>query len=343
MRKLRILSTAVLICCLFTACSHNSSLSSVSPTTDSVLTEQNTSQEPASKSSEETSSVPAFLADAADEVILDETKFTVWADYIGGVKLYTNQGFAPCELIVDGEHYRGLYTEDGLVIMENHTAGQDYVFMKNGNSRSMELGGLPLCDKLAFYFYDMDGDGKNELLTEGYTGAGGEPVCHVLRQDTMQEIPLGLDTDENWFSYYIPEIELTEVLKTSEHSVRLAYTLTDRAGSTYHGWRYVNEETPTSLSDNEEYELAEINGMSVRCTIASEADPHPTPNGQIRCLVTAGCRNTKSTGPSTLLTQLWIICQYDAVSDSFLPVSAVLSLGNENQDGEAQWTEIPIQ
>ena len=52
---------------------------------------------------------PEFLIDFADEVVVDEKDFKMW-DYENEYYFYKgweNEGFAPCEIVLDGDIMRG--------------------------------------------------------------------------------------------------------------------------------------------------------------------------------------------------------------------------------------------
>lgn len=322
--------------------------------------EQSTAQETVSITSTEENtkgvSVPEFLSALAEEVILDEAEFTVWGDLIKGAAPYTMRGFIPCELVMDGKRSRSLYTEDGLVIVERRNGDHDndrsheydYLFVKDGRELWLKLDDIPLyAQNLAFYFYDVDGDGSDELWIGGWGGEGAASFCRVVRLETMTEIPIAVNRDEDYFSRYVPEISITEIMKISDEDIRLSYTATDMNGNIHEGYQYLGEgnwNIHLPLTENEKYEIiseAEVTALSA--VYVTGDDGLRTPDGRIHCTCTKYCYNVRSFGAPRSLAQLDIYCEYDPVTDSFLPVSVELSLGNEEQDGEEQWVEIETE
>ena len=62
---------------------------------------------------------PEFLIDFADEVVVDEKDFKMW-DYENEYYFYKgweNEGFAPCEIVLDGRRCKGMYTESGVALI----------------------------------------------------------------------------------------------------------------------------------------------------------------------------------------------------------------------------------
>lgn len=147
--------------------------------------------------------VPQFLRDISDEVYFEA--FRVWDAYeTNAISSYEGVD-NPCELIIDGVLRKAVYSEDGIVIIQNE---RDCTLIYEGK----ELV-VPVWLTLGAGYHniirqDYDEDGLEELVF--YCNNKWEEWFYVIRLNTMEFININYseETLEELFDYGINHVEL---------------------------------------------------------------------------------------------------------------------------------------
>lgn len=210
---------------------------------------------------EKAKTVPQFLADIADEVVVDEKDFSIWEtenQFAYFYKGWENNGFAPCELVIDGVRCQGMYTESGVAIIavKNEDADLHAMVIYKDKSMMLDEAIIPYFyeNYLNVYFNDFDNDGEDELVVHTWQeDVDGEPGgIAVLKLEPFEEMTFGYKEPEDFVS--LSNMSITDVKWINKDEIEYTFKVQDWYGNEYDGWgSYHNFIKSYSIPENDEY------------------------------------------------------------------------------------------
>ncbi len=169
--------------------------------------------------------IPEFLTDIADAVYYEH--FRVWDGAEDSVSSYETVGENVCELEINGELHKAIYSDSGIVVIEND---KDYTLVYNGKSLSIPV-------EASLY------GGYNRIITKDYNQDDIEEIVfycdtkwgewfYPVRLDTMEFIEVSYDevVIDELFDYGIDRIEADD-----NGDVKVFFYIEDNKGNRFEG------------------------------------------------------------------------------------------------------------
>mgnify|MGYP000060731648 FL=1 len=158
---------------------------------------------------------PDFLAEFSDEVVVDEKDFKMW-DYENEYYFYKgweNEGFAPCEIVLDGRRCKGMYTESGVALIgveqENASPRCMVVYKDKSMMLSDSVEAVFLDNWLSVYFYDFDGDENDELVICSMKSEAADDNIAVIKLEPFEKLAFRLREPDDFVP--LSEMSVTDV------------------------------------------------------------------------------------------------------------------------------------
>lgn len=209
--------------------------------------------------------IPECFADIAQQVLWgDEVKQWTEQQKEAATGLYTD--FEICTVVINGFYHRALYSDKGVGIIDNHSAGTYSVYYNGCSLSVLAESALGSDNQVLIDFADFDGDGVEELFI--HDAWSDYYYQHIVRLEPLELVESTFD--ESVISDIIKAGGVEGVEAVSENEVVAQFYIDFTKGAGVKGDVRFNVKDMSTVAEN--YELIFTDMYTIAANMPDWAD-----------------------------------------------------------------------